>query len=94
MKTCTQLDHDVSITELPESAEGYEGCLAIGSCCKDSLHRYATAQHAASAGHPIIRSLQLGGDWSWYFVDRLAMLISRCRTVLVSRRHCWHRSRA
>jgi uncharacterized UBP type Zn finger protein len=107
MKTCTQLDH-VSITELPESAEGYEDCLAIGSkwlylriclecghigCCDDSPNRHATA-HAASAGHPIIRSLQPGEDWSWCFVDRLAMLIPRCGIVLESRRRRWHGSRA
>jgi hypothetical protein len=107
MKTCTQLDY-VSITELPESAEGCEGCLAIGSkwlhlriclacghigCCDDSLNHLETV-HAASAGHPIIRSLQLGEDWSWCFLGRLAMLIPRCRAVLESRRRRWHGSRA
>jgi hypothetical protein len=108
MKTCTQLDHDVNITELPESVEGCEDCLAIGSkwlhlriclecdrigCCDGSLNRHATA-HAASADHPIIRSLQLGENWSWCFVDRLARLIPRCRTVLESRCRRWHGSRA
>src|SRR5829696_4369314 len=107
MRACTHLDR-VHITELAKSIEGCEDCLAIGSkwlhlptclecghlgCCDDSLNRHAIA-HAASAGHPIIRSLQPGEDWSWCFVDRLAMLIPRCRTVLESRRRRWHGSRA
>ena len=105
MKACTHLDR--VITELPKSVEGCEDCLAIGSkwlhlpiclecgylgCCDDSLNRHAIT-YAASAGHPIIRSLQPGEDWSWCFVDRLAMLIPRCRTVLESRRRRWHRSK-
>jgi Zn-finger in ubiquitin-hydrolases and other protein len=108
MKTCIQLDHVRSITELPEFVEGYEGCLAVESkwlhlriclacghigCCDDSLNRHNSA-HAASASHPIIRSLQPGEDWSWCFVGRLAMLIPRYMTVLESRRRRWHRSRA
>jgi hypothetical protein len=108
MKTsCTQLDQ-VSITELPESVEVCEGCVAIGSTwlyfwiclaydhtgsCDDSLNRHATA-HAASAGHPIIRSLQPGKDWSWCFVNQLAMLIPQCRAVSESHRRRWHGSRA
>jgi Zn-finger in ubiquitin-hydrolases and other protein len=107
MNTCTRLDH-ASITELLEFVEGCEDCLAIGStwlirrrslecdhigCCGDSPNRHATA-HAASAGHPIIRSLRPGEDWSWCFVDRLAMMIPRCREGLKSRRRRWHGSRA
>ena len=105
MKTCTQLDH-VSIMELPESVEGCEDCLTIGSkwphfnclacgpngCCDDSPDLQAIA-HPASAGHPIIRSLQPGEDWTWCFVNQLAMLIPQCRAVLESRRRRWHGSR-
>ena len=36
--------------------------------------RHATA-HAGSSGHPIIRSIQPGEDWSWCFVDEVAMVI-------------------
>ena len=107
MKTCTQLD-PVGITELPESVAGGEDCLTIGSewlhlriclacgpngCCNDSLNSHATA-HPASAGYPIIRSLQPGEDWSWCFVNQLAMLIPRCRAALESCRRRWHGSRA
>ena len=104
MKTCTQLDH-VSITELPESVEGCLAieskwlhlriCLACGDigCCDDSLNRQASA-HAASAGHPVIRSLQPGEAWAWCFVDRLATLSPGVMTVLESRRRRWHGSRA
>ena len=37
-------------------------------------NRHASA-HAASSGHPIIRSLEPGEDWSWCFVDEVAMRI-------------------
>jgi hypothetical protein len=105
MRACTHLDW-VHITELPESVEGCEDYEAIGSkwlhlriclacghigCCDDSPNRHATA-HAASAGHPIIRSPRPGEDWSLCFVDRLAMLIPRCKTALESRRRRWHGS--
>jgi hypothetical protein len=38
-------------------------CGHIG-CCDDSLSKHATA-HAASTGHPIIRSFEPGEDWFW-----------------------------
>jgi hypothetical protein len=88
MADCTHLDH-VRVTQLPESVEGCEDCLAMGSkwlhlriclecgrvgCCDSSPNRHASA-HAANSGHPIIRSLQPGEDWSWCFVDQVGMLI-------------------
>ena len=88
MATCTHLDH-VQILELPESVEGCEDCLATGGewlhlriclecgkvgCCDSSPNRHASA-HARASGHPIIRSLQPGEDWSWCFVDEVAMRI-------------------
>ena len=88
MASCTHLDH-VLITELPESVDGCEDCLATGDlwlhlriclecghvgCCDDSPNRHATA-HAGATQHPIIRSLEPGEDWSWCYVDRLAMLL-------------------
>ena len=83
---CTHLD-SVEITELPESVEGCEECLAQGGvwlhlriclqcghvgCCDDSPSRHATKHHH-STGHPIIRSLERGEDWCWCFVDELVM---------------------
>jgi hypothetical protein len=85
---CSHLDQ-VQITELPESVPGCEDCLRIGTvwchlriclacghvgCCDDSPERHATA-HSADSGHPLIRSLQPGEDWSWCYVDRVGLLI-------------------
>jgi uncharacterized UBP type Zn finger protein len=88
MASCTHLDH-VHITQLPEQVDGCEDCLATGGkwlhlriclecghvgCCDDSPNRHAT-EHAHSSEHPIIRSLQPGEDWSWCYIDELAMRI-------------------
>jgi ubiquitin-hydrolase Zn-finger-containing protein len=88
MAACTHLDQ-VQVTELPDSVEGCEDCLAMGGrwlhlriclecgkvgCCDSSPNRHASA-HAHSSGHPIIRSLQPGEDWSWCFVDEVGLLI-------------------
>jgi uncharacterized UBP type Zn finger protein len=86
---CTHLD-SVELTELPESIEGCEDCLEAGSpwchlricltcghvgCCDSSPNRHAT-KHAESSGHPIIRSVQPGEDWSWCFVDKVGLQIT------------------
>jgi uncharacterized UBP type Zn finger protein len=88
MAACTHLDQ-IQITQLPEAVEGCADCLLSGGlwlhlriclacghvgCCDDSPNRHATA-HARSSGHPIIRSLEPGEEWSWCFVDEMAMLI-------------------
>jgi len=88
VSVCTHLD-TVEITELPESVDGCEDCLADGSpwlhlriclqcgrvgCCDSSPNRHASA-HARRTGHPIIRSLEAGEDWSWCFPDRVGMLL-------------------
>ena len=88
MAKCSHLDR-VRITQLPESVDGCEECLAAGDpwlhlriclecgkvgCCDDSPNRHATA-HAESTDHPIIRSLQPGEDWSWCFVDDIPLMI-------------------
>jgi hypothetical protein len=85
---CTHLD-TITVTELPAEVAGCEDCLATGGmwmhlriclvcghvgCCDSSPNRHASA-HAASSGHAIIRSLQPGEDWSWCFVDEVAMRI-------------------
>ena len=88
MAACTHLD-TVHVTELPEAVDGCEDCLRMGSpwlhlriclecgkvgCCDDSPNRHATA-HSHSSGHPIIRSLEPREDWSWCYVDQVAMVI-------------------
>jgi uncharacterized UBP type Zn finger protein len=92
MASCAHLNH-VQVTELPESVEGCEECLASGGqwlhlriclecgkvgCCDSSPNRHASA-HAQSAGHPIIRSLQPGEDWSWCYEDDIALVIPDVR---------------
>jgi uncharacterized UBP type Zn finger protein len=88
MTICTHLDQ-VTVTELPQAVDGCEDCLAAGGawlhlriclscghvgCCDDSPNRHATA-HAGASGHPIIRSLEPGEDWSWCYADELGMRI-------------------
>ena len=88
MATCSHLDH-VEITQLPESVDGCEECLKAGDawlhlriclecgkvgCCDSSPNRHASA-HAREENHPLIRSLQPGEEWSWCFIDEVAMLI-------------------
>ena len=89
---CTHLD-TITVTELPAEVAGCEDCLATGGrwmhlriclvcghvgCCDSSPNRHATA-HAASSGHAIIRSLEPGEDWSWCYVDEVAMRIPEVR---------------
>jgi uncharacterized UBP type Zn finger protein len=89
MTVCTHLDQ-ITVTELPEEVAGCEDCLAAGGvwlhlriclscghvgCCDDSPSKHATA-HAQSSGHPIIRSIEPGEDWSWCYPDDVAMRIA------------------
>ncbi len=89
MAECAHLDQ-VRLTRLPEAVDGCEDCLAMGGewlhlriclecghvgCCDDSPNRHATA-HAAETQHPIIRSIEPGEDWSWCFIDQIAMRIA------------------
>jgi uncharacterized UBP type Zn finger protein len=88
MPACTHLDQ-VTITELPESVDGCEECLATGEpwlhlriclecghvgCCDDSPNRHARA-HWHGEDHPLIRSIEPGEEWSWCFVDDVALQI-------------------
>jgi uncharacterized UBP type Zn finger protein len=90
MARCAHLDH-VQVTQLPASVDGCEACLASGSrwvhlriclecghvgCCDSSLHRHAT-KHAHAAEHPIVRSIEPGEEWSWCYVDEVAMVIPK-----------------
>ena len=88
MTSCAHLD-TVTVTELPAAVDGCDDCLASGGewlhlriclqcghvgCCDSSPNRHAS-EHARSSGHPIIRSLEPGEEWSWCFVDEVGMLI-------------------
>ena len=82
---CTHLDQ-IRVTALPPSIAGCEECLKIGGrllhlrmclscgkigCCDSSPNKHAT-RHALESGHPIIRSTELGEDWSWCYLDEIA----------------------
>jgi len=88
MTTCTHVE-GIQVTQLPEAVDGCEDCLRSGDpwlhlricldcghvgCCDDSPNRHARA-HSHASGHPMIRSLEPGEDWSWCFLDQLAMRI-------------------
>jgi uncharacterized UBP type Zn finger protein len=92
MPSCDHLDH-VLVTELPESVDGCQECLATGGrwlhlriclecgrvgCCDSSPGHHASS-HAHESGHPIMRSLEPGEDWSWCFIDELALSIPEVR---------------
>lgn len=79
----------VQITRLPEAVDGCEECLESGDgwvhlriclecghvgCCDSSPNRHATA-HFNGTGHPIIRSLEPGEEWSWCYVDQVGLAI-------------------
>jgi hypothetical protein len=66
----------------PRTPQGCEDCLRMGTqwlhlrlcltcghvgCCDSSPMRHARA-HAATGGHPIVRSFEPGEDWRWCFV--------------------------
>ena len=90
--TCAHLD-SIQITKLPEAVEGCEECLKTGGpwlhlriclecgkvgCCDSSPNQHAS-RHARAAGHPLIRSLEPGEQWSFCFVDDLGMVIPDVR---------------
>ena len=83
--SCTHVDQ-IRVVERPEAIEGCESCLAIGGswvhlrmcqtcgrigCCDSSPNRHAT-RHAHQAGHPVLRSVEPGEEWSWCVIDEVA----------------------
>ena len=79
--------HIASIRAVTPSALGCEECLASGSpwvhlrlcrtcghvgCCDSSKNKHAT-KHFHATEHPIITSLEPGENWSWCYVDEIAM---------------------
>jgi uncharacterized UBP type Zn finger protein len=90
MANCKHVEH-VQVTELPEAVDGCEDCLAAGSqwlhlrlclecghvgCCDSSPKRHATA-HARGTGHPLVRSIEPGEQWSWCYEDEVALIIPK-----------------
>lgn len=88
MATCSHLDQ-ITITEPRGPVEGCEECLKIGGrwlhlrmcescgkvgCCDDSPNQHAS-KHYAEVGHPIIRSIEPGENWSWCYVDEVAFVV-------------------
>ena len=87
-ESCSHLD-GVLVTELPEPPLECGECVAIGGwwvhlrmclacgkvgCCDNSPNRHATA-HFRESGHPLIRSAEPGEDWSWCYVDEVALAV-------------------
>ncbi len=85
--TCSHRDQ-IRITELPEAVDGCVECLATGDpwlhlriclecgfvgCCDDSPNKHATG-HAEATGHPLIRSLEPGEQWSWCYIDQVGLI--------------------
>ena len=84
---CTHTNQIV-FTEPQRPIEGCEECLRIGSrwvhlrmcqicakigCCDSSPNRHATT-HAHAEGHPILRSVEPGEEWSWCVIDEVAFV--------------------
>ena len=85
---CTHLDQARLLRPAGPIA-GCEECLKIGSvwvhlrmcqtcgkigCCDSSPNRHAT-RHAHAAGHPIMRSVEPGENWSWCVIDQAAFVL-------------------
>jgi uncharacterized UBP type Zn finger protein len=89
MADCRHLDQ-IKVIDPPEEIAGCEDCLAIGGrwvhlrmcqtcghigCCDSSPNRHATA-HNAATGHPIVRSVEPGEDWSWCYADEVTFRVT------------------
>jgi hypothetical protein len=86
--TCSHLDV-IEFREPPEAIAGCAECLRIGSrwvhlrmcqtcgrigCCDSSPNRHASG-HAVEAGHPVLRSVEPGDEWSWCVIDELGFIL-------------------
>ena len=85
---CQHLDQ-IMIIDPPGEVAGCEECLKMGStwvhlrmchtcgkigCCDSSPNRHAS-RHARDDGHPVLRSIEPGEDWSWCVIDELAFVV-------------------
>jgi uncharacterized UBP type Zn finger protein len=88
MAGCTHLDQ-IKLTQPPGPVAGCEECLKTGGwwvhlrmcqtcgrigCCDSSPNRHAS-RHARADGHPVVRSVEPGEDWSWCFVDQVGFVL-------------------
>ena len=88
MTGCAHLDQ-VTMLAPEGDVAGCEECLREGmtwvhlrmcqtcghiGCCDNSVGRHATAHHGSS-GHPIIRSVEPGEEWSWCYEDELMFIL-------------------
>ena len=88
--SCTHLDQVEHLAPAERAVEGCPQCIAAGDswvhlrmcqicgqigCCDSSPNRHATA-HNRETGHPIIRSIEPGEDWSWCYEDELMFRLS------------------
>jgi uncharacterized UBP type Zn finger protein len=82
--TCSHLDQ-VKVVAPEGEVTGCPQCMEMGDrwvhlrmcqtcgqvgCCDSSPNRHATARHEES-GHPIVRSVEPGEDWSWCYEEEL-----------------------
>jgi uncharacterized UBP type Zn finger protein len=87
---CTHLDM-ITVESVPTRAEvpGCEECLKMGGqwvhlrvclscgkvgCCDSSPNQHAS-KHAKADGHPILRTIEPGEDWSWCVIDEVAFVV-------------------
>ena len=77
--------HSDQIRAVVPSAAGCEECLKTGDrwvhlricmtcghvgCCESSKNKHALGHHHQT-GHPIVKSLEPGEDWTWCYVDQI-----------------------
>jgi tellurite resistance protein TerC len=83
-KQCTHRDQ---ITDAEPKSTGCEECLKTGDswvqlrmclkcghvgCCDSSRNRHATA-HFHATGHPLIRAMEPGQNWTWCYIDQMTL---------------------
>ena len=88
MAVCTHL-HQIKLTDPADPVEGCQECLETGSswvhlrmcqtcgrigCCDSSPNRHAS-RHARADGHPVVRSVEPGEDWSWCYLDQAGFVL-------------------
>ena len=85
----TSCEHLNTIQDVTPRTTGCEECLQMGDrwvhlrmcqscgkvgCCDSSPNRHAS-RHAAEEGHPVLRSVEPGEEWSWCAVDEVAFVL-------------------